>query len=125
MWSAHVGGFVRGPISIARGGDVLAGVYGPWSRVVRLDGKTGKERGSFTVPGTGALEFGVHGGPLEDAAGQLYFGAQDDRLYAIDPHGNTMFVLQTGGDVDAPPTLLSDGALVVASDDGAVYYLDP
>ena len=125
LWSSKVGGFVRGPISIARGGDVLAGVYGPWSRVVRLDGKSGKVEASFTVPGTGALEFGVHGGPLEDAAGQLYFGAQDDLLYALGADGKTMFTLRTGGDVDAPPTLLSDGSLVVASDDGAVYTLAP
>ena len=125
LWASKVGGFVRGPISIARGGDVLTGVYGPWSRVVRLDGKTGKTKATFDVPGTGALEFGVRGGPLEDAAGQLFFGAQDDKLYAIDSHGKTSFTLQTGGDVDAPPTLLSDGALVVASDDGAVYYLEP
>jgi hypothetical protein len=27
--------------------------------------------------------------------------------------------------VDAPVTVLSDGSLVVASDDGAVYYLEP
>lgn len=125
LWSAHVGGFVRGPLSIARGGDALAGVYGPRSRVVRLDKTTGAEKGSFEVPGTGALEFGVHGGPLEDSAGQLYFGAQDDTLYAMSAGAELLFTLRTDGDVDAPPTLLSDGALVVASDDGAVYYLEP
>jgi outer membrane protein assembly factor BamB len=125
MWSTRVYGFVRGPLSIARGGDVLAGVYGPRSRVVRLDGKTGAEKASFAVPGTGALEFGVHGGPLEDAAGQLYFGAQDDAFRAIAPDGNLLFTLHTEGDVDAPATLLGDGSLVVASDDGAVYYVEP
>jgi outer membrane protein assembly factor BamB len=125
VWSSRVYGYVRGPLSIARGGDVLAGVYGPRSRVVRLDGKTGAEKASFSVPGTGALEFGVHGAPLEDSAGQLYFGAQDDLFRAIAPAGNVVFTLRTEGDVDAPGTLLSDGALVVASDDGAVYYLEP
>jgi len=125
VWSSRVYGFVRGPLSITRGGDVLAGVYGPRSRVVRLDGKTGVEKASFAVPGTGALEFGVHGAPAEDAAGQLYFGAQDDQFRAIAPDGNLLFTLRTEGDVDAPATLLSDGALVVASDDGAVYYLEP
>jgi outer membrane protein assembly factor BamB len=125
VWSARVYGYVRGPLSIARGGDVLAGVYGPRSRVVRLDGKTGAEKASFAVPGTGALEFGVHGAPLEDSAGQLFFGAQDDLFRAIAPDGKLLFTLRTEGDVDAPGTLLSDGALVVASDDGAVYYLEP
>ena len=125
VWSSRVYGFVRGPLSIARGGDVLAGVYGPRSRVVRLDAKTGVEKASFAVPGTGALEFGVHGAPLEDSAGQLYFGAQDDLFRAIGSDGKLLFTLRTEGDVDAPATLLSDGALVVASDDGAVYYLEP
>jgi outer membrane protein assembly factor BamB len=125
VWSSRVYGFVRGPLSIARGGDVLAGVYGPRSRVARLDGKTGAEKASFAVPGTGALEFGVHGAPLEDSAGQLYFGAQDDLFRAIGSDGKVLFTLRTEGDVDAPATLLSDGALVVASDDGAVYYLEP
>jgi outer membrane protein assembly factor BamB len=124
VWSTHVFGFVRGALSIARGGDVLAGVYGPRSRVVRLDGKSGVEKASFDVPGSGAAEFGVHGAPIEDAVGNLYFGAEDDRVYAIAPSG-TVTSLMTGGDVDAPVTLLSDGALVVASDDGAVYYLEP
>jgi outer membrane protein assembly factor BamB len=131
IFSASLGGFVRGPLSIARGGDVIVGVYGPRSRVVRLDGKNGKEKASFDVAGTGALEFGVHGGPLEDAEGKLYFGAQDDRLYAFAPLSRSkdgrpepIFALQTGGDVDAPPTLLTNGALVVASDDGVVYYLN-
>jgi len=124
VWSSHVFGFVRGALSIARGGDVLAGVYGPHSRVVRLDGKTGVEKASFDVPGSGAAEFGVHGAPIEDAAFNLYFGAEDDRVYAVAPSG-AVASSTTGGDVDAPVTLLSDGALVVASDDGAVYYLEP
>ena len=126
IFSTMLGGFVRGALSIARGGDVIAGVYGPRARVVRLDGKTGKEKASFDVAGTGALEFGVHGGALEDAEGKLYFGAQDDRLYAFAPsQPEPIFALRTGGDVDAPATLLADGALVVASDDGVVYYLSP
>ena len=122
VWSAHVGGFVRGALSIARGGDVLVGVYGPRSRLVRLDGKTGSETASLDVPGTGAPEMGVHGGPLEDSEGKLYFGAQDDRVYVLGPTVNRF---TTGGDVDAPVTLLLDGSVVVASDDGAVYYSDP
>jgi len=61
----------------------------------------------------------------DDSAGQLYFGAQDDALYAMSAAGELLFTLRTEGDVDAPPTLLSDGSLVVASDDGAVYYLEP
>ena len=121
-WRTAVGGFVRGGLSLARSGDVLAGVYGPAPRVVRVS-PAGLVVGSFSVSGTGAPEFGVHGAPLEDAAHTLYFGAQDDTLYAVGAGGALLFRFATGGDIDAPATLLSDGSLVFASEDGSVYNL--
>jgi len=64
-------------------------------------------------------------GPLEDVRGALFFGAQDDELHAVGPDGAWSWSFTTGGDVDAPLTLLSTGALVAASDDGNVYYFLP
>jgi outer membrane protein assembly factor BamB len=124
VWRANVGGFVRGTLSIARNGDVLAGVYGPQPRQVRI-GPDGTVRGALAIQGTGAREFGVHGGALEDAAGKLFFGAQDDILYAVGTDGAVLFRFSAEGDIDAPVTLLSDGSLVFAADDGKVYYLAP
>jgi outer membrane protein assembly factor BamB len=123
VWRAKVGGYVRGVLSIARGGDVLAGVYGPTPRQVRLAAADGSVRGAFGIQGTGAREFGVHGGALEDDGGTLVFGAQDDAVVAIDVGGNLLWRFTSGADVDAPVTLLGDGAVVVASDDGTVHLL--
>lgn len=123
-WRMPVGGFVRGALSVARNGDVLAGTYGPVPRVVRLS-PAGVVLGAFAIPGTGAREFGIHGGPLEDADGALYFGAQDDAVYAIGPDGAVRWRFETGGDVDAPLSMLSDGSLVVPSEDGTVTLLLP
>jgi len=123
-WRTAVGGFVRGSLSIARNGDVLAGTYGPVPRVVRLS-PDGAIRGAFAIRGTGAREFGIHGGPLEDEDGVLYFGAQDDAVYAVGSDGAPRWRLETGGDVDAPLTMLSDGSLVVPSEDGTVTLLLP
>ncbi len=123
VWRTNLGGYVRGTLSIARNGDVLAGVYGPKPRAVRLRSLDGLLRGDFDIPGTGARDFGVHGGALEDEAGTLLFGAQDDILYAIDANGRTLWRFKTGGDVDAPATLLSDGTVIVGSDDGSVRAL--
>jgi outer membrane protein assembly factor BamB len=120
VWRATVGGFVRGPLSVARNGDVLAGVYGPAPREVRIRAVDGALVGSFAVQGTGARDFGVHGGALEDAHGTLIFGTQADDVIAVDDDGKLLWRETTGGDVDAPATLLSDGTLVVASDDGIV-----
>ena len=44
----------------------------------------------------------MHGGALEDAAGALVFGAQDDAVYAIDAAERLLWRFTTGGDVDAP-----------------------
>jgi outer membrane protein assembly factor BamB len=123
VWRTPVGGFVRGTLSVARNGDLLAGVYGPTPRAVRLRGADGTIVGDFPVQGTGSREFGVHGGALEDEAGTLLFGAQDDAVTAIDAGGNVLWRWTAGADVDAPVTLLPDGSVVVASDDGKVVLL--
>jgi outer membrane protein assembly factor BamB len=125
VWRAPVGGYVRGTLSVARNGDVLAGVYGPRPRAVRVRADDGTVRGEFAVQGTGARDFGVHGGALEDAAGTLVFGAQDDNVYAVDARGRLLWRFTTGGDVDAPATVLGDGTLVIGSDDGSVRALRP
>ncbi len=123
VWRTRVGGFVRGTLSIARNGDVLAGVYGPTPREVRVRANDGRVVGQFGIQGTGAREFGVHGGALEDDVGTLVFGTQDDDVYAVGAAGDLLWKFATGGDVDAPVTLLDDGSLVVGSDDGSVYLL--
>ena len=120
-WSAAVGGFVRGAMSLARDGTVLTGTYGPTPRLVALEPTSGAVRFRFPVPGTGASEFGIHGGPVEDAAGRLYFGAQDDHAYCLSPEGALLWKLRTGGDVDAPLVITPKGLLLVGSDDGKLY----
>jgi outer membrane protein assembly factor BamB len=115
-----LGGFVRGSLSIARDGSLLTGVYGPASGLRRVS-QSGQVLASFFIPSTHEKEFGVHGGALEDDAQSVFFGAQDNRLYAFNRDGSFRFAFETGGDLDAPVTLLSDGRLLVASEDGNVY----
>jgi outer membrane protein assembly factor BamB len=124
LWRTNLGGFVRGTLSVGRNGDVLAGVYGPTPRVVRV-GPDGAVLGTFAIQGTGAREFGVHGGPVEDDDGNLFFGAQDDAVYSVTPTGSLRWRYAVEDDVDAPATILADGSLVVGSDDGKVYAFGP
>lgn len=119
-----VGGYVRGVLSVARSGDALAGTYGPVPRVVRVSPQ-GAVLGAFAIQGTGSRDFGVHGGPLEDVDGTLYFGTQDDAVYAVALDGTVRWRFETGADVDAPLTMLRDGSLVVPSEDGTVTMLLP
>ncbi len=124
-WRTRVGHFVRGALSVARNGDVLAGAMGPEPALVRLRGETGEIRFRAATRGTGANEFGIRGGALEDDLGRLYFGAQDDAVYALEPEGALRFRFEMQGDVDAPLTLLPDGRLVIAAEDGSVVCLAP
>jgi outer membrane protein assembly factor BamB len=122
-WRTQVGGFVRGALSIARDGAVLAGTYGPTPRVVSLAPDDGRVLWSFAVAGTGAAEQGIHGAPVEDAQGRLYFGAQDDLVRALDRDGALVWSLDLHDDVDAPLALLPDGTLLAGCDDGKLYAL--
>ncbi|RYE92583.1 MAG: hypothetical protein EOO75_06350 [Myxococcales bacterium] len=122
-WRAALGGFVRGPLSVGRDGAVLASTYGPAPAVVALDGASGRVLWRFGVRGTGAREFGVHGAPLEDPAGTLVFGAQDDTLYALHPDGTLAWKLRLGGDVDATVALAADRLLLVGGGDGLLVAL--
>jgi outer membrane protein assembly factor BamB len=122
-WAATVGGFVRGAMSLGRDGTVLTGTYGPTPKLVALEPARGAVRFRFPVAGTGASEFGIHGGPVEDAAGRLYFGAQDDHAYCLDGYGTLLWKLRTGGDVDAPLVITPKGLLLVGSDDGKLYAI--
>jgi outer membrane protein assembly factor BamB len=122
-WRTDVGGYVRGALSIARDGTILSGTYGPTPHMVGLDPVDGRLRFRFSIRGTGAPEFGIHGGPVEDAEGRLYFGAQDDHAYALTSDGAIIWKFKTGGDVDAPVVITPRGTLLVGSDDGKLYAI--
>ena len=58
-----------------------------------------------------------------DAAGRLYFGAADDKVYALDPGGSLLWAAPTSADVDAPLVLGPGGALYAGTDDGRLFAL--
>lgn len=120
----QVSGFVRGPLSLTRSGDVVVGTFGPSPRMVRV-APDGRLVGAFPVRGTGSADFGIVGGPVEDAEGTLFFGTQEDAVYAVAADSTLRWRFESKGDVDAPLTLLGDGGLVVPSEDGTLTLLLP
>jgi hypothetical protein len=125
-WKTGVGGPVRGALSVTRSGDVLAGVYGPSPRLVRIS-KGGEILVSVRVRGNGTRETGVLGGALEDDDGALAFGAQDGVVRVVERSGAERWTYDAHAEVDAPLTLLNvpgaTGELVVASYAGDVTLL--
>jgi outer membrane protein assembly factor BamB len=98
-WSQDLEGYIRGPVGLTRDGAVLVPVYGPRPRLVSLDAATGELRWFFPVTVADSAETGVASGPLVDSVGRIYFGANDDYLYALAPTGELAWVFQTAGDV--------------------------
>ena len=117
VWRTPTEGMVRGALSVTRNGDLLAGVYGPSPRVLRLT-DSGVLVFGFAVRGYGTRETGVWGAPLEDDDGALAFGGQDGRVHVLEPDGRERWSYDAHADVDAPLTLLGDGVLIAASYDG-------
>jgi outer membrane protein assembly factor BamB len=120
VWKCNIGGYVKGALTVARNGDVVAGTYGPNPRVVRISPEGVVVR-SFAVRGTGSKDFGIHGSPIEDDQGRFGFGAQDDLVRVLSPTFEEEASFRTRGDVDAALTLLTDGTLLVPSEDGNLY----
>ena len=126
VWRANVGGYVRGTLSVARNGDVLAGVYGPRPRAVRLradDG--GRPRATSRSRGRARATSASTGAPSRTPPGRSSSARRTTRVYAVDASGKLLWRFVAGGDVDAPATLLSDGTLVIGSDDGSVRAFRP
>jgi len=57
--------------------------------------------------------------------GTLFFGAEDNNIYAVDPDGSERWEFPTGGAIDESPAIAADGTVICGSSDSYVYWLDP
>ncbi|MEZ5337410.1 MAG: PKD domain-containing protein [bacterium] len=81
-------------------------------RAVNPDGST-----LWTKPGINA----IGSAPAIDAAGNVYFGSNNDNVYALDSSGNEIWSFLTGGDVFSSAAIDRNGRLIIGSDDGNLY----
>ena len=67
---------------------------------------------------------GVIGGPIIDNKGIIYYGDQDDYIYAIYPNGTMKWAYKTYMWILSAPALAEDGTLYVTSWDTRLYALN-
>ena len=116
-WRERVNGPIRAPGALGTQSDVLFQVYGPAPRVISLDRATGRGRWSHAL---GETRGGSDSGPLVDADGHIYFGAQDQYVYSVTADGALRWILETESAIDGCPALIGDGTLVIGGLDGTL-----
>lgn len=80
---------------------------------------SGTKAWSFPVGGD------VHSSPAIDDSGIIYFGSQDDKVYAVNPDGTKRWEFTTGYDVYSSPALAEDGTIYIGSNDNNLYAINP
>lgn len=91
----------------------------PWGELRAQADGTLKWPAPFTTGGF------IVSSPALAPDGTIYVGAQDKRVYAIQPNGALKWTFLTGDWVDATPAIGADGTIYVGSWDGKLYALSP
>jgi len=126
LWDVFIEGEVDSSVVIGPSGNLyLASSSGT---VFSIDRSTGAEIWTFEVPTeNGALgrETQITSSCMLDGKGALYFGSNNFFVYALDSdNGSLLWKYETGGAIDASPTLSIDGNVLISSQDGFLYSLD-
>ena len=79
----------------------------------------GSERWRFTGA-SDAIESAI----TVDANGHIYFGSNDNKVYALYSDGTEKWNFTTGGDVVAKPAVKGDGTVYAGSKDGKLYAIN-
>lgn len=63
--------------------------------------------------------------PAVSATGNVYFGAENGELYAVDRNGTQLWQFRTSAPVRTSPSVDGSGNIHFGSDDGSVYCVSP
>jgi len=117
-WMYRTDANIAGNAAIAGDGSVYLGVTG---RLIALT-NTGVEKWSSPFKFTSTA---TPGSILVDSSGTAYFGADDKRMYAVNPDGTLKWSCLTGGAIRYGLSMSPDGSTVYAtSSDGRAYAVN-
>ena len=127
LWEVFIGGEVDASLAIGPNGNLYAATSE--GSVVSLDDELGDELWAFQVPvesGAEARDVIITSSCVLSGEGSLFVGCNNYFFYALNTDdGSLRWKYETGGEIEASPTLGIDGNLLVSSRDGYLYALGP
>ena len=67
----------------------------------------------------------IFSSPASGKDGTIYFGSENDNIYALYPNGNLKWIYDTGNPVLSSPAIGDDGIIYCGSNKGYIYALYP
>jgi outer membrane protein assembly factor BamB len=87
--------------------------------------------GGYAGPQSATLSWSYQAGndisassPAIDSDGNVYFGAYDHNIYAVNANGGLVWSYETAGDVDGSPAIASGGRVYIGSYDNNLYAIN-
>ncbi len=65
----------------------------------------------------------IYSSPAIGSDGTIYFGSNDNNIYALSPDGTKKWNITTGGSVRSSPAIGSDGCVYIGSNDNYLYKI--
>lgn len=115
LWSYDLANIPYGFPTIGADGKTYVGA---WYRLFVL-APSGTLAWSYSTATTDSMQTA----PAVTANGEVYFGAYDNNLYALDSAASLKWSYRTGDNVQSSPALRADGAVLAGSCDRRLYAL--
>ncbi len=95
-------------------------------QLLSLD-QDGNKRWNYTIGGYESPDFGasIRSSPAIGENGDIYFGAYNNVLYALDEEGDRQWRFSTEGNIFSSPAVGEDGTIYVGSEDNNLYAINP
>jgi len=122
-WERQLEAPLRAPVALGADDTLVVVSHGLRPSVQAFGLADGALRWRHALPQGESPWTDARSGPLVDKEGNVYVGASDGKLYALDAHGKLRFSYATGGRIDSSPVLGPDGTLYFGSRDGWLYAL--
>ncbi len=115
------------PVPLSPGGDDVGSGISVSNGHVYASSKNGNFYALNESDGTlawstaiGRADIGNVSSPAVGPDGTIYVGSYDKHLYALDPSGNILWTITTGGLIDGSPAV-ANGVVYFSSNDGSIY----